>query len=272
MKKLLITLILVFGLVTLVGAQDNNSKKTKKDVVTYQKYKFSINFGRSISHPNMVYLRSYDYYNSNVQPVVPYVYGIDQTSNSATNMIGMEFRWMIKSNWSLNLSGFGAFSANHSQDFIMGVYDSDAGGYIIPNINSVPYKSSFDWNIEVGVSRYFTLPNVRLLPYSGISFIYSYGSDIYEQQFDDYDLNGNINPSSLYGAQKGEFVSWGFAIPIGFEYYISEGLFVGFSINAANYFYSFTQIAPGEGMDLARADQNMFSFFTRPILKIGIKL
>jgi len=272
MKNLLITILLVFGLVTLVGAQENDSKKASKEKATYQKYKFSVNFGRSFSNPNLVYLQSYDYYNSNAQPVVPYIYGINQTDNSAVNMIGAEFRWMFKPNWSINLSGLGSFSANHQQDFVMGVYDSDAGGYVVPNINSVPYKSSFDWNIEIGTSRYFSLPNTRLLPYSGISFLFAYGSDYYEQQFEDYDEYGNINPVNLYGMQKGEFVAWGFALPVGFEYYVSEGLFIGFSINVANYFYSLTQIAPGEGMDLARADQNTFSFFTRPILKIGIQL
>ena len=57
---------------------------------------------------------------------------------------------------------------------------------------------------------------------------------------------------------------------MGFEYYLTEGLFLGGSIHAVNYFYSMTQIAPGEGMELARADQSTFSFFTLPMLKLGI--
>lgn len=283
MKKILIIFILVLGVVTLVGAQDINSGEFSDDA-TCEKYKFSINFGRAFSYNGIVSFPDLYNYSSNVQPVVPYVNGINQTSNPSTNMVGVEFRWMFKPNWSFNLTGFGILKANPQQDDIMGVYDSELGGWIIPKIGAVPFGAEFDWSAEVGVSRYFDLPNKKLLPYLGFSFLYAHGSDRYELPLviDDVDFDYDamlkststdpdvINPIYLRGMQRGEYLTWGFAVPMGAEYFIAEGLFIGMTINVINYFYSLTQIAPGEGMELARADQSTFSFFTRPMLKLGI--
>jgi len=271
MKKLLIILILVLGVVTLVGAQENTGEFSNNVTANCVKYKFSINFGNSFSFENRMYPGSYS---SSVQPVVPYIYGIAMDYNNASNMIGMEFRWMFKPNWSLNLSGLGILKGNLQQDYIAGIYDSNIGGYIIPNINPVPFETSFDWVAEVGVSHYFDLPNKKLLPYMGFSIIYNHGSYQFEYPLVIAGMISGSNPqitaSQMRGKSKAAFISWGFAVPVGFEYYLTEGLFLGGSIHLVNYFYSMTQIAPGEGMELARADQSTFSFFTLPMLKLGI--
>ena len=267
MKKLLIVLILVLGVVTLVGAQENTGEFNNNETANCVKYKFSINFGNSFSFENRINPGSYS---SSVQPVVPYVYGIDMDYNNASNMIGMEFRWMFKPNWSLNLSGLGILKGNPSQDYVAGIYDANIGGYIIPNINATPFKTSFDWVAEVGVSHYFDLPNKKLLPYLGFSFLYNHGGYQFEYPLVIKGDNPQITATQMRGKSKAEFVSWGFAVPAGFEYYLTEGLFIGGSINAVNYFYSMTQIAPGEGLELASADQSTFSFFTLPTLKLGI--
>ena len=281
MKKILIILILVLGVVTLVGAQENASGEFNNGA-TCQKFKFSLNFGRAFSNSNTIVLdaSTYNSYSSSVQPVVPYVYGINQYDNPSTNMIGVEFRWMFKPLWSLNLSGLGILTANPAQDAIMGIPDLTPGSGslkstspstdFIPTINSVGLEADFDWSMEVGVSRYFDLPNKKLLPYLGFSFLYAHGSDRYEVPMSSYDLEGNVLPADLRGMQRGEVLTWGFAVPVGFEYYVSEGLFIGASIHAVNYFYSLAQFNVGEGMDLARADNSTFSFLTRPMLKIGI--
>ncbi len=272
MKKNLIVLILVLGVVTLVGAQDNSSGEFSDGATTCQKYKFSINFGHALVHSNIVDLPGYSGYEDNVQPEVPFVNGVSLT-NPSTNMIGVEFRWTFKPFWSLNLTGLGILIADPMHNGVMGIYDSDAGGWIIPAINSVPFETEFDWNVEIGVSKYFDLPNKNLLPYVGFSFLYAHESDKKEYPLE---LDSNIEdpalprPEELRGMMRGEFLTWGFATPIGAEYFIAEGLFIGLTINAVNYFYSMTQIAPGEGMNLARADQSTFSFFTRPMLKLGI--
>jgi len=267
MKKLLIVLILVLGVVTLVGAQENTGEFNENVTANCTKYKFSINFGNSFSFENRLSPGSYS---SSVQPVVPYVYGIDMDYNNASNMIGMEFRWMFKPNWSLNLSGLGILTGNPSQDYVAGIYDYDAGGYIIPNVNAIPFETSFDWVAEVGVSRYFDLPNKKLLPYLGFSFLYNHGGYQFEYPLVIEGEDPQLYAAQLRGKSRAEFISWGFAVPAGFEYYLTEGLFIGGSINVVNYFYSMTQIAPGEGMELARADQSTFSFLTLPMLKLGI--
>jgi outer membrane protein W len=266
MKKSLIILLLVFGVVTLVGAQENNSEVSSTEDCTYQKFKFSLNFGRS--NPNMMYLPSFS---STITPVVPSVSGVSESYNDATNMIGVEFRYMFKKNWSLNLTGLGYLESNPSTDAIQGVYDNDLG-QIIPNVNSVPYNADYSWNAEIGVSRYFDLPNKKLLPYAGVSFIVSQRNLIYESVLD---VTGEepLDPNymDLQGERNAEGVSWGFALPIGAEYKVAEGLFIGMSINAANYFYSYSSYRPGEGMELATAQNVTTSFFTRPMLKLGIE-
>ncbi len=275
MKKILIIFILILGVVTLVGAQENQSGEFN-DGATCHKFKFSLNFGRAFSNSNTLTLdgSTYNSYSSSVQPVVPYVYGIDQYDNPATNMIGVEFRWMFKPNWSLNLTGLGVLIANPSQDAVMGIpadpnSTSPNPTYIIPGIESVAFEADFDWSMEVGVSRYFDLPNKKLLPYLGFSFLYAHGSDRYEVPMSSYDLSSNP-VIDFRGMERGEVLTWGFAVPVGFEYYVSEGLFIGASIHAVNYFYSLAQFAAAEGMDLARADNSTFSFLTRPMLKLGI--
>ena len=267
MKKTLIIICLVLGVVTLVGAQENTGEFNNNETANCVKYKFSINFGNSFSFENRIYPGSYS---SSVQPVVPYVYGVDMDYNNASNMIGMEFRWIFKPNWSLNLSGLGILKGNPSQDYVEGIFDTDLGGFIIPNINATSFKTSFDWVAEVGVSHYFDLPNKKLLPYLGFSFIYNHGGYQYEYPLVIKGDNPQITAAQMRGKSRAEFVSWGFAVPAGFEYYLTEGLFVGASINVVNYFYSMTQIAPGEGLELAQADQSTFSFFTLPMLKLGI--
>lgn len=267
MKKILIIFILVFGVVTLVGAQENSTGEFGDETANCYKYKFSINFGNAFSFDDRASV--YSYYSS-VTPDVPYVYGVDMNNNPSTNMIGVEFRWMFKPNWSLNLTGLGILKGNPQQDFIEGIYDYDVGGYIIPNINAVAFRTNFDWNAEIGISRYFELPNKKLLPYIGFSFIYAHGSGQYENPLVITGENPEPSPYDFMGKSQGEYLAWGFTIPMGFEYYLSEGLFIGASINVANYFYSLEQIAAIEGMDLARADQSTFSFFTRPLLKLGI--
>lgn len=281
MKKLLIILILVLGVVTLVGAQENASGEFNNGA-TCHKFKFSLNFGRAFSNSNTIVLdaSTYNSYSSSVQPVVPYVYGINQYDNPSTNMIGVEFRWMFKPLWSLNLTGLGILSANPSQEAVMGIPEensypsslksSSPTSWFIPPIGAVGFEADFDWSMEVGVSRYFDLPNKKLLPYLGFSFLYAHGSDRYEVPMSTYDLDGNVLASDLRGMQRGEVLTWGFAVPVGFEYYVSEGLFIGASIHAVNYFYSLAQFNIGEGMDLARADHSTFSFLTRPMLKLGI--
>ena len=283
MKKIFLILVLVLGVVTLVGAQVNQNGEFSNGA-TCHKYKFSLNFGRGFSSPDYVILdgSTFSNYSSSVQPVVPYVNGISQNNNPSTNMIGVEFRWMFKPFWSLNLTGLGILNANPSQDAIHGVQEdplNSGSGWIIPNIEAVAFEADFDWNMEIGVSRYFDLPNKKLLPYVGFSFLYAHGSDRYDVELDvNVPVSGSLPPSSLIaphllrGMQRGELVSWGFALPAGFEYYVADGLFIGASINVLNYFYSMTQIAPGEGMEFARADQSTFSFLTRPMLKLGIAL
>lgn len=270
MKKILIILILVLGVVTLVGAQENTTTEFGDEGANCYKYKFSINFGRAFSEDNRAYVGSYSSY---VTPDVPYVYGVDMNSNPSTNMIGVEFRWMFKPNWSLNFTGLGILEGNPAQDYVAGVKedpDLNQSPYIIPYITPVAFRTSLDWNVEIGVSHYFDLPNKKLLPYLGFSFIYAHGSAQYELPLTISGSDPSPSPSDFMGKSKGEFLSWGFAVPAGFEYYVSEGLFIGGSINVLNYFYSLRQIAAIEGMDLARADQSTFSFLTRPMLKLGI--
>lgn len=273
MKKLFIILILILGVVTLVGAQENQSGEFN-DGATCSKFKFSLNFGRGFSSSDFVILdgSTYSQYRSSVQPVVPFVYGISQTDNPSTNMIGVEFRWMFKPNWSLNLTGLGVLNATPARDKIMGLQQDPnvtTSPFIVPTIEANAFEADFDWNMEIGVSRYFDLPNKKLLPYIGFSFLYAHGSDRFEVPFSDYDLG--TNPVvDFTGMQKGEILTWGFALPVGFEYFVADGLFIGASIHALNYFYSMTQISAVEGMELARADQSTFSFLTRPMLKLGI--
>jgi len=272
MKKVLIVLILILGVVTLVGAQENASGEFNNGV-TCHKFKFSLNFGRAFLNLNIIVLdaSTYNSYSSSVQPVVPYVYGINQYDNPSTNMIGVEFRWMFKPLWSLNLTGLGVLTANPTQDAVMGIEDPNNPNapWLIPSINSVAFEADFDWSMEVGVSRYFDLPNKKLLPYLGFSFLYAHGSDRYEVPMSSYDISSNP-VIDIRGMQRGEVLTWGFAVPVGFEYYVSEGLFIGASIHAVNYFYSLAQFNVGEGMELARAANSTFSFLSRPMLKFGI--
>lgn len=271
MKKSLIILLLVFGVVTLVGAQENNSEELSKEESTYQKFKFSLNFGKSLSTP----IQSLSGYNSSIiNPLVPSVYGVSEYSNPASNMIGLEFRYMFKKNWSLNLTGLGILSGQPSQDAIQGVYDSEAGVNVIPDIRSVAYKATYDWNAEIGVSHYFDLPNKKLLPYVGASFIVMHGLSFAEATMEILDTPYGGEPDILdvfRGEQSLELLTWGFALPIGAEYKIADGLFIGLSINAANYFYSLSSLSPGEGMELAQAQNVTTSFFTRPMFKLGIE-
>jgi len=192
------------------------------------------------------------------------------TSNSATNMVGVELKYHLADNLAVRLGGGGALQSTPAKDALSGVEDPSGENYpgtVIPG-----YEMQEGINVrqaygDLGVDYYISTGSPRLHPFAGVQANVSYASiEIYDG-FRGLDTNGEVIPT--LDTRKGETYALGGSLVAGVDYYLAEGFFLGLEFKAFNYMYAAKKVYPQTGMAPQTADNHNLLFLSQPVLRLG---
>lgn len=219
-------------------------------------------------------------YNWNVGGTSPYNNTVGTSENAVTNIVGAEGRYFLKDDIALKLSGGAILSNTPYRKNVPGFIVTDATGQYItttaaswlPAYNSVISDSRTDVNINVGAEKHFKPKYERLSPYVGVTIPIYYGR---RQQYDPTINDAKLPTDPLFivdvGVRTTELVGFGLSAVAGLDYYIAEGVYLGFEIKPISYVYTYTNLRPGPGLPVQKADNTSLSFFAQTFFKVGFK-
>lgn len=267
-NKLLICLcsaVLVLGGLSSAVAQSNKPVKGDKVV--------SLRLGRSISYGDIKFNEINQMTNGGQNSYISYPYSIsDDNSNSIVNAVGLEVKYFITSSLALRFAGSGTINVSPDKDYVMGVKDPsglDYPGTTIPSFAHMEGKTTKQFNIDLGVDKYFSTKVKNLFPFIGVQINSIYGQmEIYDG-FRGTNNSGDVIPS--FDTRRGEMFGLGGSCVGGVDYYLSEGFFLGVEIRALSYMYNVKRIFHQQGMQAQDASAHNISFLDQPVLKIGFK-
>lgn len=194
----------------------------------------------------------------------------DQTSYSVSPLstnwndksltVGVEMGWFFLDLWCLNFGG--GFSMTQAPGYppVTGTFDenSEPGDGSIPSYEGVAAKTAMQYNVYLGVDRYFDIGVEGLYPYLGIKGGFAYGFEA-----------ASVDDETWTGKSVSEAYNIRGALTFGSDYFITQAFFVGASIDVFAYTYNFTVIKPQEGLAGLAANSHNFSALAAPTIKIG---
>jgi hypothetical protein len=194
------------------------------------------------------------------------------TTNDVSNMIGGEARYFVTNRIAAKLSGGAIISNTPSFTNTVGVIDPDAPNSAwIPNYAAVEGRNEVDANINIGGEYQFSVQSPRLLPYVGINFPFYYGR---RSAYDPTVIYSDSDPEPVFydiGWRHSEMWGMGIQAVGGVDYYIAEGMYLGFEIKPISWVYSGVANYPAPGLESWRAETNTWGFFVQPFLKFGFR-
>lgn len=257
--------LLVFVSLNSSMAQNNEPEKGDKIV--------SLRLGRSIDLGDISFSEINQTTDDRQYTYIRYPYSItSDNNNSIVNAIGLELKYFITNTLALRFAGSGTINISPSRDFVMGVKDPNGENYpgtTIPSFLHKEGKTTKQFNIDVGVDKYYTTKIKNLFVFAGIQFNYIYGQmEIYDG-FRGLDSNGEVIPT--YDTRRGETYGFGGSCVGGIDYYIAEGFFLGIEIRTVSYMYNVKRIFHQQGMEAQDASSRNMSFLNQPVIKLGFK-
>lgn len=199
---------------------------------------------------------------------------VSTNNNSASNIVGIELRYFLTDNIAIKLSGGGIMSHTPARTNVVGLIDPNANNASwIPAYLSTPAEQNMDFNANLGAEYHFSTDNGKLFPYVGVTvpFYYArrsaYDPTIYPLYTD---MEGNPTPATDpndvivdIGTRHSEMMGFGGQLTAGIDYYLSDGLYIGFETKPASYVYAFNTKFPAPGLESRQADNHSISFFSQ---------
>lgn len=186
------------------------------------------------------------------------------TWNDKKIMVGLEVGYFISDAWKLNLGGGLNFSHNPGYADRPGTIDEFSGDDTlgdIPNYRAVASQYNCNYDVALGLDRYFRAGNIRnLMWYTGLKVGFAYALN--EKKYDEW---------TAMGKSVGETWSLRAGVAIGVDYYVLPALYVGFAVQPFAYSYNMSNFKPQEGLASLKADSHTYSILASPTLKIGFK-
>ena len=188
------------------------------------------------------------------------VSSISTNWNDKSLGLGVELGWFFVDLWRLNVGGGFSFTNTPGYPAVPGTVDKtwEAGDGSIPDYLGVANQNTMQFNVSLGFDRYFRTEVEGLLPFVGIKAGYAYGSNI-----------AFMDDETWMGQSAGEAFNIRGAVTVGVDYYLSDGFFVGASIDPFAYTYNYTMIRPQDGLAGLAADSHNYSAFAAPTIRIG---
>jgi hypothetical protein len=201
---------------------------------------------------------------------------VDANSNDVTNMVGVEVRYYLMDDLAVKLSGGAIIRNTPAQTNVPGFINSgDNKAAWIPAYASVKADNRVETNVNVGAEKIFTTKYNRVFPYVGVTIPFYYSrQSFYDPTIIDTDPNSS-SPSDPdvvdLGVRSAEIVGFGGQIVGGFDFYLFEGMYMGFEIKPVSVVYAYMVKSPGSGLPAGEAQNTTYTFFSQPFLKIGFR-
>ncbi len=187
-----------------------------------------------------------------------YVTNYSSTSNSLTNMVGLQAKYFVSEALAVKFMGGGYTSITPGKLDAPGVISP--GGYDpqtdVPTYNEVMEVRNNTYMTIFGADFYTTRKNTSL--YGGVEGAFRYS-------------NASTESVLEYSAGASVLEAWSYhgAITLGGEYNSDGGFFVGVEVRPFLCSYTGTTIQPIPGS--SKQSENLtFGFFTYPMLHIGV--
>lgn len=200
------------------------------------------------------------------------------TTNELTNMVGTEIRYFVLQKLAIKVNGGAVIRSNPGVVNTPTVIDYNAPNVTwIPAYASVEGTKDLNLNFSLGIEFQSSTKFSRLFPYYGISFpfYYSLRSEYDPASYTRNVYNGSSSVAELYlqdiGWRHGEQAAFGAQLVGGFDYYLMEGMFIGFEIKPFSYIYSFNTVSPGPGLPKLQTESTTIGVFSQPLLKMGFR-
>lgn len=218
-----------------------------------------------------------------VSGAAPYNNTINENSNDASNIVGVELRYFVANNIAIKLSGGGIIRHTPARINVVGIIDPNSPNATwIPAYLSTPAEENLDFNANLGAEYHFTTDNGKLFPYLGVTVPFYYARhSVYDPTvypiWMDFEGNspgyvpGADDPVVDIGMRHAEIVGFGGQAVGGVDYYISNGLYLGLETKPVSYVYAYNTKLPAPGLEASQADNHSFSFFSQTFIKVGFR-
>jgi opacity protein-like surface antigen len=191
---------------------------------------------------------------------------VNVNSNSATNMVGAEVRYFLSKKWAITLSGGVLFSNTPADLAIPAVLDAN-NEMLIPGYNAVVADTRLDISYSLGALYFFDYKrNQRLMPYLGFLIPVNHSNRSL------YDPTTNADGTVSLGTSTVEIGAIGLQAVAGIDYFLTENIFFGLSIQPVSFMFIKNARYPAPGLFSRKINNTSFSSFVQPMLKIGFKL
>ncbi len=247
-----------------IGAQENsNTDKQSTIKPTKNDFTVGVNFGRGSFISSGMSILDYD---RNVSGEAS-TSTIDVNHNNLTNMIGAEGRYFLTNNIALTLSGGLKFSSTPASVSIPAVIDNVSNATILPAYNSVVSDKRLDVSYSLGALYFFNTKNERLMPYLGVSAAFQHAT---RTLFDPTVLSdGSVRD---LGNRNLEIFGIGAQAVAGVDYYLTNSMYLGFSIKPLTFTSVNNSKYPAPGMYARKINNYTIASFVQPMLSFGFKL
>lgn len=274
MRKLISYLFMTIGVGAMAFAQDGFGPAAGDISVSLQ-------LGRAESFDNLHYVNSPINNNGYYYMSAPHATTVSSSSNSMVNMIGVEGKYFITNQIAVRFSGMGMIDLTPAQDAVPGLnlynlvdYQTQqqliAAGVddvVLPTYSSIESSVTHRFVGNIGGDYYFAVESRRVNPYVGAMVSFNYArNQFYAPDSDPYTAAGAELSSRFF-----ETYGFGGSAVGGVDYYVAEGMFIGFEIKAFSYLYSVNKMMPIAGVETYDADNHSIGIFSNPMFKIGFK-
>jgi hypothetical protein len=283
MKKYILSSVMLLSMLGCVYAQDTGTTTNSSSAADYAPAAGDISaaiiFGRGNFYDGGLEMEAVTPLPSTswqVPGTAPSANVIDGNDNSITNMVGGEVRYFLMDNIALKLSGGAIIRNTPAQHNVPGIIDSDAPvGAYIPNYEATEADNKVQLNINLGGEYHFSSKYERLFPWGGLTIPFYYGRQSYFDPtifYPDPNSTSPADPEPLdVGVRSTEIVGFGAQLVGGVDYYLLEGMYVGFEIKPVSVIYAYSTKSPGPGLDMKQSDNTTFGFFSQPFFKVGFR-
>lgn len=280
MKKYILSSVMLLSMLGCVYAQDTgtttNSSSDADFAPAAGDISAAIIFGRGNFYDGGLTVTGTPNTSWTVPGTAPSANVIDGNNNSITNMVGGEVRYFLMDNIALKLSGGAIVRNTPAVHNVPGVIDSNSpNGAYIPAYQATTADNRVDLNINLGGEYHFSSKYERLYPWGGLTIPFYYAR---QSNFDptifypDPSSSSPGDPSAVdVGVRSTEIVGFGAQLVGGVDYYLLEGMYVGFEIKPVSMIYAYSTKSPGPGLDVRQADNTTFAFFSQPFFKVGFR-
>ncbi len=266
MKKYIIISALVLGLMSSVFAQDGGSGPAAGD------FSGAVLFGTGAYQYSGLTLPSAPGQNTSwtVSGSAPYLDAVEAGYNDVSNMLGVEGRYFLSNKIALKVSGGAILRSTPPRINIPSYIDpTSPNATWLPAYSAVKQSNTVDVNFNIGGDYFFSSEKfTKVFPYVGANLPFFYGR---RSEYDpSFLLDGNGDPYLQdIGLRHVEVVGFGLQSVAGMDYYVADGMFIGFEFKPVSYIYTYARKLPAPGLEMLESDAHTWAFFNQIYFKLG---